>query len=469
MNLAALRKELSRTCSAIWALDQRRAELVMRAMDPRASDRDVRAAFDVDETQVEVEARIGEPQIIPGPRGGKATAIVYARGVAMYDFEYQPYVFSTSLLAQRMDALANDPAVGMIVLDVDSPGGVVTGTPEAADAIHAAAKRKKVVALVNPLCASAGYWLASQANEIIAVPSADIGSIGVYQLHWDDSQFWADRGMKPEFIEAPEGGYKTEGSWFFPMSDEGRAFFQGEVNKIYRQFTSAVARGRGAERSEVEENYGKGRTFMAADAKKAGLIDVVATVGAALTRLKLVPANGPQTGAALVLHAAQVYEPSTLTAEIDSDGGIDSAAPEDVMVFGQLADDVSDANDALTPEPQAITIHRIEGKDYVAEDWPLEALISEDFFTTPDDFVGISTFGSKNENLRVEVANGFAEYLFKETRGAMAVGVLINSEFTGRPAQIENGQPPENDPTTPDGRPTCAEATARRLRLLELG
>ena len=195
MNLSALRKELSRTCSAIWALDHRRTEHIVRAMNPRADDRDVRAAFEVDEIEVEMEARIGEPQIIPGPRGGKATALVYARGTAMYDFEFQPYVFSTALLAQRVNALANDPAVGMIVLDVDSPGGVVTGTPEAADAIYAAAKRKKVVALVNPLCASAGYWLASQASEIIAVPSADIGSIGVYQLHWDDSQFWADRGM----------------------------------------------------------------------------------------------------------------------------------------------------------------------------------------------------------------------------------------------------------------------------------
>ena len=372
MNLSALRKELSRTCSAVWALDQRRAEHIVRAMNPRAGDGDVRAAFEVEEIEVETEARIDEPQIIPGPRGGKATAIIYARGTAMYDFEFQPYVFSTALLAQRVNALANDPAVGMIVLDIDSPGGVVTGTPEAADAIYAAAKRKKVVALVNPLCASAGYWLASQASEIIAVPSADIGSIGVYQLHWDDSQFWADRGMKPEFIEAPEGGHKTEGSWFFPMSDESREYFQAEVNKIYRQFTSAVARGRGVERSLVEESFGMGRTFMAADAKKAGLIDVVATVEVALTRLKLAPASAPQTGAALVLSGAEAHDPR-------ADGEIDEGA---VLSVDEAREALGITSEAEAEEP---------GSDDVeaeAEEAATDILAaddeSDDDATTPD-------------------------------------------------------------------------------------
>lgn len=352
MNLTALRKELSRTCSAVWAMDQRRAEHIVRAMNPRASDGDVRAAFEVDEIEIEMEARIGEPQIIPGPRGGKATAIVYARGTAMYDFEFQPYVFSTALLAQRVNALANDPAVGMIVLDIDSPGGVVTGTPEAADAIYAAAKRKKVVALVNPLCASAGYWLASQASEIIAVPSADIGSIGVYQLHWDDSEFWAGTGMKPEFIEAPEGGHKTEGSWFFPMSDETRDYYQGEVNKIYRQFTAAVARGRGVERSVVEENFGMGRTFMAADAKKAGLIDVVATVDVALSRLKLAPVSGPQTGAALVLSGAEAHDPRVV-GEADDEAvlTVDEALEAGVIVAEPEVDAEEDPADRADDQP----------------------------------------------------------------------------------------------------------------------
>ena len=127
----------------------------------------------------ETAAMLAAPMIIPAGKGGKATALVSARGVALYDVEFQPYCFSTLLLGQTVTALANDPEVGTVIVDIDSPGGLVTGTPEAGDAIFAARSGAQVVALINPLAASAAYWLASQAAEVVAVPSADVGSIGV--------------------------------------------------------------------------------------------------------------------------------------------------------------------------------------------------------------------------------------------------------------------------------------------------
>ena len=222
------------------------------------------------------------PMVIPGGPGQKATAIVPMRGVALYDLDWQPYCFSTLLLAQTMAGLANDPEIGTIVLDIDTPGGAVTGTTEAADAVWAARKRKKVVALINPLCASAGYWIASQASEIVSVPSGDVGSIGVYQLHMDCSAMLADEGIKPTFIYA--GEYKVEGNMYEPLGDEAKAYMQGEVDQIYAAFLKAVARGRGVSVDDVRENFGKGRCMLAPVAKRAGLIDEISSIDGALAR-----------------------------------------------------------------------------------------------------------------------------------------------------------------------------------------
>jgi len=222
------------------------------------------------------------PTMFPAGKDGKVTAVVPMRGVAMYDLEFQPYCFSTLLLAQTMSQLANDPMVGTIMMDIDSPGGMVTGTAEAADAIYAAAKRKNVVAMVNPLCASAAYWLASQAGEILAIKSADIGSIGVFMAHTDCSKFNEMQGMKVTYIYA--GEYKVEGNSDEPLSDEAKAHYQSEVDDIHQQFMKAVARGRGTSMDDVHENFGKGRCMPATAAKKCGMIDDIMKLDQAMAR-----------------------------------------------------------------------------------------------------------------------------------------------------------------------------------------
>ena len=66
--------------------------------------------------------------------------------------------------------MVDDPGVGSIVLDIDSPGGDVDGVDELASEIYAARKQKKITAVSNCLCASAAYYLVSQASEIVVSP-----------------------------------------------------------------------------------------------------------------------------------------------------------------------------------------------------------------------------------------------------------------------------------------------------------
>jgi ClpP class serine protease len=95
--------------------------------------------------------------------------------------------FGTSLsgLAGQVRRAAADADVASIVLDIDSPGGTVSGTPEAAAAVRDAAAQKPVIAIANTLAASAAYWIGSQASEFVMAPSADVGSIGAMILHQD--------------------------------------------------------------------------------------------------------------------------------------------------------------------------------------------------------------------------------------------------------------------------------------------
>lgn len=179
------------------------------------------------------------------------------------------------MLRQAVD----DESVGTIVLDIDSPGGTVVGVPEAAAAVFAAREQKKIIAVANPMMASAAYWIGSAAHEIVGHPSAFepmIGSIGVYTVHKDMSEAFAKEGIKLTVISA--GKHKVEGNPTEPLSDETRAFIQQAVDSAYTAFTKDVAKFRGVDVSAVRNGFGEGRALSSKDAKAAGLIDKIATL-----------------------------------------------------------------------------------------------------------------------------------------------------------------------------------------------
>ena len=182
-------------------------------------------------------------------------------------------------------AAIDDPQVGRVILDIDSPGGQVDGIPETAARIREGRERKPVDAVVNTMAASAAYYLAAQATSIIGSESSVAGSIGVYAMHVDWSAANEREGVTPSYIEAPEGGYKTEGHPNAPLGDEARQHMQGIVNEFYGMFVRDVARGRGVSEGAVRNDYGKGRMFTAAEARKRGMIDRIGSLDDTLARL----------------------------------------------------------------------------------------------------------------------------------------------------------------------------------------
>jgi signal peptide peptidase SppA len=175
-----------------------------------------------------------------------------------------------------------DPAFEAIVLDVDSPGGSVYGVQELADKVYAARRSKPVVAVANAVAASAAYYVAAQASELIVTPSGAVGSVGVYLMHVDRSGEMDKQGVRVTFVSA--GERKTAGNEFAPLDDAGREEMDRAVQGYYRQFLAAVARGRNTSTERVRSDFGKGGMLLAAEAVRAGMADRVGTLDAVLGR-----------------------------------------------------------------------------------------------------------------------------------------------------------------------------------------
>ena len=159
---------------------------------------------------------------------------------------------------------------------VDSPGGDVIGAEEAAAAVRSLARKKRVVAMVDGIAASAAYWIVSGASEIVVTPSGAVGNVGVYAVHEDLSEAANKLGVQTTLIaSSPE---KVEGNPFEKLSDPARADMQSKVDRYARVFQQDVAIGRRTTLTNVRANFGKGRMVLARDAVQAGMADKIGTV-----------------------------------------------------------------------------------------------------------------------------------------------------------------------------------------------
>ncbi|MGL3208698.1 S49 family peptidase [Bradyrhizobium sp. BR 1433] len=215
--------------------------------------------------------------------------------------------FGSSLagIASQATRAADDPDVAAIVGDVDSPGGTVHGTAEAAAAFAYAASKKPVIACVNTLAASAAYWIASQASEIVMTPSADVGSIGAMAMHVDYSKALEEAGINVTMIRSEQSPRKNEAHPFGPLSDEARAYVQGRINDAGADFIKAVAGGRRVSQAKVREEFGQGRMFGAKEAISRGMADRVATLDQVIAGLV---ANAPAARTATRRRSALAFE-----------------------------------------------------------------------------------------------------------------------------------------------------------------
>lgn len=231
---------------------------------------------------------------------------------------------ATAMETFRSDvrAAVADPDIATIVLDVDSPGGVVDMIPETAALLRQARAQKPIVAVSNTMAASAAYYLASQADEVVASPSSLTGSIGVYTTHEDWSGAYEQAGVDVSLIKA--GRFKAEGTEWQPLTEEARAHIQESVDEAYDMFVKDVARGRGVKASDVRDGFGEGRALRADAAKAAGLVDRIETLDETLARvLKRPPRSRDGSRALDGATVIAIEDEPTAMEEVESDPRFD--------------------------------------------------------------------------------------------------------------------------------------------------
>jgi len=206
---------------------------------------------------------------------------VLARKPDIYELAF--YGFEDMIEIERMlREVAADDTVEGVLLDIDSPGGFVNGTPELGDLVARLAKIKPVVSHTSGMAASAAYWIAAQAPTVIASRSSIVGSIGVYAALYDLAAYYAEMGVKVEVFTNKEATFKAAGLPGTSLSDEQRKHFQERVQRDFTEFKAAV----NGPRPQVGPDAMRGQTFNGIEAKKQGLVDAVGDQSFALSVLR---------------------------------------------------------------------------------------------------------------------------------------------------------------------------------------
>lgn len=260
---------LEAAVSTSWAILPEKLDAVMAFLNIKAAGGDI--------PEEDIRALVAaQRRPLPGPG---AVAVLPLFGMVTHrasSLMAASGATSTERFAERFRQLVTDPAVAAIVIDVDSPGGTVNGVDELSAEIHAARRAKPVTAVANSLMASAAYWVGSAAGEVVAIPSAEIGSIGVLGIHTETSRRDESLGVTRTIVRA--GKHKAEANPFEPLSEEAREHIQQRVDEFYDMFVRRVAKNRGVPVGNVRGGFGQGRLLGAREAVAEGLIDRVATM-----------------------------------------------------------------------------------------------------------------------------------------------------------------------------------------------
>lgn len=186
-------------------------------------------------------------------------------------------------ITSALDEVLNDRDVDGVVLNINSPGGEVSGCSDLADKIYNARGSKKygIVARTGGLMCSAAYWIGSSCEKVYSSAQGTIGSIGVLCAYSKNAE-------EVDVVVSDLSKNKCP----TPDNAEGLAQIKKELNDLASVFIAAVARNRGTTAEDVEMNFGQGGVFIGENAVAAGLADGVVSLDDVCEMMKKGSLNG---------------------------------------------------------------------------------------------------------------------------------------------------------------------------------
>ncbi|MCU6683854.1 S49 family peptidase [Leclercia sp. H6W5] len=153
----------------------------------------------------------------------------------------QPYSGMTGYngIIARLQQAMSDPGVDGILLDMDTPGGMVSGAFDCADIIARMRGIKPIWALANDMNCSAGQLIASAASRRLVTQTARTGSIGVMMAHSNYGAALKTQGVEVTLIYS--GDHKVDGNPYEKLPKDVRDDFQTRIDATRRMFAEKVA------------------------------------------------------------------------------------------------------------------------------------------------------------------------------------------------------------------------------------
>jgi protease IV len=197
-------------------------------------------------------------------------AIVYAEG-AIGMGEGSDQAIGADRISRAIREARRDTTIKAIVFRVNSPGGSALASEVIWREVDLAAKEKPVIVSMGNVAASGGYYIAAPATKIIASPQTITGSIGVFGLLLDASEFMNDKlGITVDVVKT--NPFADIGSVYRALTPAERDILKEGVEDIYEVFTRRVADGRDLDIARVDD-IGQGRVWSGYNARELGLVD----------------------------------------------------------------------------------------------------------------------------------------------------------------------------------------------------
>ncbi len=225
----------------------------------------------------------------PHQDGKHTVALIYGVGQVMRGKSTQSPLggeptMGADTVAAALRRAAEDDHVKAIVFRVDSPGGSYVASDTIRREVQRAKEQgKPVIISMGNLAASGGYFVAMDADKIVAQPGTLTGSIGVYAGKFVTAEMWSKLGVNWETVA--EGKNATLFSTDQPLTPEHQARIDAELDRIYEDFTTRAAAGRNLP-LEALQKVAKGRVWTGEDAKAVGLVDELGGMKRALELAK---------------------------------------------------------------------------------------------------------------------------------------------------------------------------------------
>ena len=197
-------------------------------------------------------------------------ALIVAAGNIVDGEQPEGSVGGDTLAGIFADVRDNDD-IKAVVLRIDSPGGSAFASDVIRDAMAATREQGiPIVVSMGSYAASGGYWIATEADRVLAMPTTITGSIGVYGVIPTMEDSLAALGVYSDTVDTTANASLLQLNR--PMTEQAKIIFQSSVDNVYSRFITLVANARNSTPKAVHE-IAQGQVWTGQKALQLGLID----------------------------------------------------------------------------------------------------------------------------------------------------------------------------------------------------